>query len=102
MAYIAFYVAYKKSIAAVRSIRSKNTVVTDYLWIFLSMASLFQFLVSLIYLNGASSPDNNRIDLFLHGRYIDFFLPLFVGIGICNIAGGKKLLIKAIGCFTVM
>lgn len=102
MAYIAFYVAYKKSIAAVRSIRSKNTVVTDYLWIFLSMASLFQFLVALIYLNGASSPENNRIDLFLHGRYIDFFLPLFVGIGICNIAGGKKLLIKAIGCFTVM
>ena len=94
LAYVGLCLTVKNSFIAVKHIRKRACDSIDVFWIFLFLSGLFEFLVALIYLNGASSPGNTRIDLFLHGRYIDFFLPLFMGIGICNLIQGKKLFAK--------
>lgn len=58
-----------------------------------------QFLVALVYLIGASDTDNKRLDLFLHGRYIDFFLPIVIAFGILELGSCEKVLNRAIIVF---
>ncbi|MBR4667562.1 MAG: hypothetical protein IKO76_02255 [Butyrivibrio sp.] len=73
----------------------------DIFWVFLFLATLAQFMVALIYLNGAASPENNRLDIYLHGRYIDFFLPILIGIGLEELVSGKKLIPVTIATFAM-
>ena len=75
---------------SVRKLKKRETSYVDFLWIYIFFIVLFQFLVALIYLNGASAPDADRLDNFLHGRYIDFFLPILIAIGIKEMLHGKK------------
>lgn len=88
--FFGIYALCKKSLCAIKNIRRKLAAKSDYLWLYIALTCLAQFLVALIYLNGASGPDNNRLDLFLHGRYIDFFLPIVIGIGICEMLDTNK------------
>lgn len=79
IAYIGIYVCIKKVYSGLISKRYDESF---YVWLFLLLTVLFQFLIALVFLNGASSADADRLDNFLHGRYIDFFLPLLICIGI--------------------
>ena len=88
--YFGIFALGKKSKSAIRNIRNKQADKKDYIWLYMTFIVLAQFMVALIYLNGASGPDNNRLDLFLHGRYIDFFLPIVIGIGICEMLDTVK------------
>ncbi|MCR4754189.1 MAG: hypothetical protein K5868_01540 [Lachnospiraceae bacterium] len=45
---------------------------------------------------GASDSDNKRLDLFLHGRYIDFFLPILIAIGILELGTCKKIVKRSV------
>ena len=82
--------------------RADHTIEVKTLRIFILLASVAQFMVALIYLNGASSAENNRLDIFLHGRYHDFVLPLLIGIGLLEMMSTKKMLIKAVCNYAVI
>ena len=62
------------------------------------LASFMQFMVMCIYLMG--SADWDRFDLFLHGRYFDFCIPLLMMAGIYDLFKGvgyvRKLFISAL------
>ena len=60
------------------------------------LTCLMQFLVALVYLIGASDSDNKRLDLFLHGRYIDFFLPILIAVGILELGTCKKIVKRSV------
>ena len=80
--YFGICLCVKKVVISFTNIRKRTATATDYLWIYIFLATLAQFMVALIYLNGASGPNEDRLDNFLHGRYIDFYLPILIGIGI--------------------
>ncbi len=88
-------IAYYGIVCIIRNIAKKEKDNTFYFWLFLFLAIAAQFLVSLIYLNGASSPDNVRIDEFLHGRYFDFCVPILLAIGLIEMLSCKKLFLWA-------
>ncbi|WP_155827823.1 hypothetical protein [Butyrivibrio sp. AE2015] len=81
----------KKAVSAFRSINDKNASFIEYSYIFLFLSVFAQFMVAMIYLIGASDPYNDRLDIFLHGRYIDFFLPILIAIGIVEMVDSKHL-----------
>lgn len=88
--YYGICVCAKRAAGALGNIKARKAVYIDYLWIYIFLATFFQFMVALIYLNGASAPDADRLDNFLHGRYIDFYLPILMGIGLCGGYEAKK------------
>ena len=49
---------------------------------FILMTSAFQFLVMCVYLLHSADPGEKRFDLFVHGRYFDFAIPLLGVLGI--------------------
>ena len=87
-----FGVAYN----TVRHLREKKNDNSQMTGLFIFLACFMQYLVALVYLIGASDSTNNRLDLFLHGRYIDFFLPIVIAFGIMELSTCNKLWIKAI------
>lgn len=101
LAYIGLFLALRQCIKSLTKVKDKTAAATDIFWIYIFLAALFEFGVELVYLGGASSPNNVRIDLFLHGRYMDFCLPLYIGIGICDLTFEKKLPAKAISVFAL-
>lgn len=82
IAYFGIYGCARRAFGALKNVRKKQSSYQDFLSIYIFFAVFFQFCVALIYLNGASSPESDRMDNFLHGRYIDFFLPILIAIGI--------------------
>lgn len=82
IAYFGIAGCVKKAYLSIRKLRKRQASYNDFLWIYIFLMILFQFLVALIYLNGASAPEADRLDNFLHGRYIDFFLPILFVIGL--------------------
>lgn len=80
----------KRAFVALGKLRKKEASYIDFLWIYIFLTVVFQFLVALIYLNGASAPEADRLDNFLHGRYIDFFLPILFVIGLEEMLNGQK------------
>ena len=88
--YLGICVCVKRTFNALGNIRRRKACGTDYLWIYIFLATFFQFMVALIYLNGASAPDADRLDNFLHGRYIDFLLPILIGMGIMHMRRLEK------------
>lgn len=79
----------------------KKSTDKDIFWIFLFLATLAQFMVALVYLNGASAPSNSRLDIFLHGRYIDFYLPILIGIGLMEMISCKNLIPVSVATFVL-
>ena len=72
----------KRAVAALKALRKKQASCRDFLWTYVFLMVVFQFMVALVYLNGASAPDADRLDNFLHGRYIDIFLPILFMVGL--------------------
>lgn len=60
----------------------KRAVKKDIGAIFILLASFMQFMVMCIYLMRTAIPGEERFDLFLHGRYFDFMVPLLAISGI--------------------
>lgn len=67
---------------------------------FILLTSLAQFMVMCIYLIDSANIDANRFDLFLHGRYFDFAVPMLMIFGINEIVSYagvmKKMAVAAI------
>ncbi len=83
MAYIGLYRFICKSSDAIRQ-RSKadgQMACDDLLHVFIALASLAQIGVMSIYLAASAGVDSNRFDLFLHGRYDDFIIPILMVYG---------------------
>ncbi|SCY45749.1 ArnT family glycosyltransferase [Butyrivibrio sp. INlla14] len=84
----------KKSLKFIGKYKKKNAGERDYLFFFIFLVVLMQFMVALLYLNGASAIDSDRLDNFLHGRYIDIILPLLFAVGIPEMLACKHLFKK--------
>ena len=54
----------------------------DIKYLFIFLTSFFQFMIMCVYCSTSAAPDSNRFDLFLHGRYFDFAIPILMAIGI--------------------
>lgn len=59
----------------------KRVIRKDVKALFVLLASLFQFVVMCIYLIHSADVVEERYDLFLNGRYIDYVVPLLTVIG---------------------
>ncbi len=102
IAYFGIVGCVRKAIVSFRALKSKNASYRDFLWIYILLVVVFQFMVALIYLNGASAPDADRLDNFLHGRYIDFFLPILIAVGIEEMLRGEKIYTIFISTFLIV
>ena len=80
----------KKAFRAVVNIKNADCTWKDFSYLFMALAVIAQFMVAMIYLVGASEPLNDRLDVFLHGRYIDFFLPILISVGIIEMVESKR------------
>lgn len=67
--------------------RKEDIRKTDWFYSFLFLSMIGQFFVSAIYANGAF-----RLDSIIYGRYNDYFLPLFIGVGVLVFINYKNLL----------
>lgn len=84
----------KKSLGFIRKFKKKNAEAKDYLFLYIFFLVFLQFMVALLYLNGASAVDNDRLDIFLHGRYIDIILPILFAVGLSEMLTCKHLFRK--------
>ena len=92
----------------------KRVINKDIKALFVLLASLFQFLVMCIYLIHSADVVEDRFDLFLNGRYIDYVIPLLSVIGMnevlhCRVDFGKiasvvsvMIVSAAISCIVVL
>ena len=62
--------------------------------IFILTASALEFLIMCIYLLHSADTNATRFDLFLHGRYFDFAIPLLAVIGIFGLIRTNSFLVK--------
>lgn len=53
-----------------------------YLISYVILASIAQIMITNIYLTGSASADADRLDLYLHGRYDDYIIPILMLYGI--------------------
>lgn len=60
----------------------RRTIKRDLKAFFILMASFMQFMVMCIFLMHSADRINNRFDLFLHGRYFEFVVPIMAMIGV--------------------
>ena len=91
----------RKAFRSMKRLKTRQTSYTDFLCIYIFFIVIFQFLVALIYLNGASAPTADRLDNFLHGRYIDFFLPILIVTGIEEMLHGEKTYLGMVVTFII-
>ncbi len=85
--YPAVGICAKKTFILLRGIfKRKNDIRReDWFYGFLLLSMMGQFLVSALYANGAY-----RLDSIIYGRYNDYFLPLFMGIGVLVLLNDKN------------
>lgn len=91
IAYFGMTGCIKRASRSLKNIRKIQSSCIDFLWIYISLIVVFQLMVALVYLNGASAPEADRMDNFLHGRYIDFFLPILFVVGLEDMLHLKKI-----------
>ena len=86
-AYIGIYALVKKSIK-----KDRNAM-------FVLIASFLEYMVMCIYLLHSADVTQKRFDLFLHGRYCDFIVPILMAYGVAELLTDgkhiKKMLIAA-------
>ena len=78
----------------------KKSIMKNEKALFILLASFFQFMVMCIYTITTSSKTSNRFDLFIHGRYYDFVIPLLMAVGIYGLINSehtfKKMLFSGL------
>lgn len=68
----------QKSIGFVRKIRSRRVITAEeWMSLFLLLSFAGQFLVTAVYMNNP-----RRVDEVVYGRYNDYLVPIFMGIGV--------------------
>ena len=65
-----------------------------FFWIFLTLASLAQFFVTVIYTVGSAESGNERLDLFLQGRYSELMVPVLIALGLAQLLESGKIWMK--------
>ncbi len=86
------YGIFRRFIIFCKKLKEKRLDGRDYLWLYIQLLVFMQFMVALVYLLGASYTDNNRLDLLLHGRYIDFIIPIMTAIGLCEMLMSPRII----------
>lgn len=75
--YYALAYLWGKSVCLVRKIRNRSSIVAEeWLSLFLLLSFAGQFLITAIYMNNP-----RRVDEVVYGRYNDYLVPVFMGIG---------------------
>ena len=69
LGYGGIFFAVKKAAGSIKSIQNRQADSRSYFWIFLTLASLAQFFVTVIYTVGSAERGNERLDLFLPVSY---------------------------------
>lgn len=92
----------KRTIILLRGIlgRKGETEKKDWFYMFLLLSMMGQFLVSAVFTSGAG-----RLDGIIYGRYNEYVLPVFMGIGILFLLNFKypwKILVCNIGISSVL
>ena len=91
LAYRGIYYAAKKAVGAVKKIRNKEADGHSFFWIFLTLASAAQFFVTVIYTVGSAESGNDRLDLFLQGRYSELMVPMLIAAGTVQLLESRKV-----------
>lgn len=71
-----------------KSLREKDA---NPIWIFLFLASAAQLGVTVIYTLRSAEEGNDRLDLFVHGRYCELIVPLLIALGIRQMLDSGRL-----------
>ncbi len=72
----------------------KRTQKGDRRAFYLLLSTFLEFMVMCVYLLHSADLDATRFDLFLHGRYFDFAIPLLGIIGFCELLQNESVLKK--------
>ena len=91
LAYWGIYYVLKRCRSLFFAIKSKVLNREDLFWLFLLLSSVAQFIITVIYTIWSSDEENDRLDLFVHGRYIEFIIPVLIAIGIKQAFDSKRL-----------
>ena len=92
---------FKIAFRTIRNFKEKREDRSYMAEFYIFFSCFMQFLVALVYLIGSSDSTNSRLDTFLHGRYIDFFLPVVIAIGIIDITTYEKKLVEIVIAFAL-
>lgn len=111
LAYRGFVFSVKKAVGALKDKKKGKEGSSSYFWIFLTLASTAQFFVTVIYTVGSADSGNERLDLFVQGRYSELILPVLIAVGTVQLleckriwqetvltAGGTALLTLIVAC----
>lgn len=101
LAYWGIYYVLKKCRSLFGAIKCKVLNREELFWLFLLMSSAAQFMVTVIYTIWSSDGGNDRLDLFVHGRYSELIVPVLMAVGIKQAFDCKKLWLGTgimIGC----
>lgn len=85
LAYRGFYFVLKKTAGVLKNQKKGTTDASSYIWVFLTLASTAQFLVTAVYTIGSADSGNDRLDLFIHGRYSELMVPVLIAVGLVQL-----------------
>ncbi len=91
IAYWGIYFLTIKVISFFREWKEGRLVRKNFIWLFLALTTAAQFLVTVIYTLGSADAGNDRLDLFVHGRYNELIVPLLLALGITKILDSRRL-----------
>lgn len=91
LAYWGIYYVLKKCRSLLRAIKFKVLNREELFWLFLLMSSVAQFMITVIYTIWSSDGGNDRLDLFVHGRYSELIVPVLMAVGIKQAFDSKRL-----------
>ena len=91
IAYWGIYFLIIKVISFFREWKKGRLVRKNFIWLFLAFTTAAQFLVTVIYTLGSADAGNDRLDLFVHGRYSELIVPLLLALGITKILDSRRL-----------
>lgn len=94
LGYGGIFYAVKKAAGSIKSIKNRKADSRSYFWIFLTLASLAQFFVTVIYTVGSAESGNERLDLFLQGRYSELMVPVLIALGLAQLLESGKIWMK--------
>ncbi len=91
LAYRGFYFVIKKSLGIFKNRKKGTTGDLSYIWVFLMLASAAQFLVTAVYTIESADSINNRLDLFIHGRYSELMVPVLIAVGLMQLLESRRV-----------
>ena len=62
----------------------------DLFWLFVFLSSMAQLFVAVVYTLGGVREENDRFDMFVHGRYDEFVFPILIAAGLYQMIGEKR------------